>query len=563
MRHCVKRALCVLVSISILFTLVSVLTLSTTASSNKCTAIAVGNNFIVVQTTAGEVWGWGDNINGVLGTAISNETNTDITAPVKISLPNGVNSTAISAGFDHVLCLGSDGNVYAWGNNAFGQLGVTVSNDVVRIPTCITSLSDKNIIAISAGKQFSLALSSDGTVYSFGKNDKGQLGYEFSDDSAEFSATPTQIPALNEVTIAQISAGYESALAIDEDGKAYLWGSTEHYVLGEKTNSGYKLPSLYSTSKTEASIVSAALNEKHSAFLLEDGKIGFLGSNDYSQFGNGETGGEASALKVVDISSLNATTSAISDQQTVLLSSDGKVYTAGNRLPNNAESASDTFVLLFEEEEKTATAIAAGYQNAAMIASDGSVWVWGSNSNGQLGNGTSGNGGQATPSKVFGSDDFSYIMSNTPQYKDVPITVKTTVPAPTYSITIPQTIQLNELRQTTENAENRFAWVEFQISSQNVSNLFGEKSIQVSVEPGNGQSFCLQDGNGNTIPFELFDCENASNAISDGILKEFTESDQTEGTWIRVDQSIISKSGIYTGTLIFRYSVVDITDENN
>ena len=559
MHHHAKRALCVLVSLSVLFTLLSALTLSTIAASDPITPdIAVGDGFIIVQTNKGEVWGWGDNSDGVLGPARSNEINWHVTAPVKITLPNAVKSTAISAGFDHVLCLGSDGNVYAWGKNEYGQLGTAVTNDPIKTPTKVEGLSGKNITAIAAGYQFSIALGSDGKVYSFGANNFCQLGYELQD--ATYSTAPTQISALSNASIKKISAGYQSAAAIDATGKAYLWGSTKNYLLGVDETPN-PLPPTLMTQTT--SVISAALTNTYSAFLLENGTVGFMGSNAYGQYGNEETDATFSKVfKVTDTSTLNIKDIAVSDQQTVLLGTNGKVYTAGNRLPNNAESASNTFVPLFDENEKTAIAIAAGYQNAAMIASDGSVWVWGNNSCGQLGNGTEGNDGSATPAKVFGSDDFSYIMDRSSHTKDVPLTFKTTVPAPTYTITIPSTIAIGELRQTDPNADNRYSWTEFEISAQNVANLFGEKQIQVSVSPGSGNTFCLQDGHGNTIPFALFDSPSSQNAMSGNVLVNFTKSNQKESTWIRIDQSQLSKSGIYSGTLTFHYSVVNIPQNN-
>ena len=234
MRHCLKRALCILASLSVLLTLLSVFTVSTTASSTSSTPeISVGDKFMIVQTATGEIWGWGDNANGVLGNALSERTGTNVTTPTKISLPNAVKSTAISAGADHVLALGSDGNVYAWGNNAYGQLGFENGGTMQSTPTLVEALQNKNVIAVSAGRFFSLALTEGGQVYSFGTNHLLQLGYAFAEnDPSTMSATPTLIAGLSSVFITQISAGYDSAIAIDINGKAYLWGSTKNCILG-------------------------------------------------------------------------------------------------------------------------------------------------------------------------------------------------------------------------------------------------------------------------------------------------------------------------------------------
>lgn len=557
MRHNVKRAFCLLVSLSILLTLTAVFTLSTTAAiPSKGPMIAVGNNFMIVQTESGEIWGWGDNSNKVLGTASSDTTGSNITSPTKITLPNGITSVSISAGYDHVLMLGSDGNVYAWGNNTAGQLGTDVS-DSLAVPTLVEGLCGKNIKAVAAGKRFSLALTDGGSVYSFGLNDELQLGYE---PTTEFSHTPALIEELSGVFVAQINAGYESSDAIDVNGKVYLWGSKEGSLLGTSGKNPVT-PFALPDSKTTTPIVCSVLSGTHSAFLLNDGTMGFMGVNDYGQYGNSEINSEESIrFKPTDTSTLGVSAIAVSDQQTVLLTVDGKVFTAGARIPNDESSATNTFVPLFGEQQKVpvATAIAAGYRNGAMIAQDGSIWTWGDNSCGQLGNGAIGEG-QATPVKVFASNDSDFDMGQAPSVMDVPMKFTTTVPSPTYAIVIPSTVNVGELRQTNESDPNRNALTKFTVKAQNVGNLFGEKEIQVSVRSNDaGGVFYLQDGNGATLPFELFADESLQTSINSGdIFARFSENGSVD-TWICIDQSKISKSGIYNGVLVFSYTVEEI-----
>lgn len=562
MRHYVKRALCLLVSLSILLTLASILTISTTAViGSPEPMIAIGDKFMIVQTASGEIWGWGDNASGVLGNVSSPETGTNITAPTKIDLPNGVTSVSISAGADHVLMLGSDGNVYAWGNNEYGQLGVDNGGLPLSVPTCVTELEGKNMIAIAAGQRFSLALSDAGDVYSFGLGDKLQLGYELA-DGATYSVAPTKVPALDNVFITQISAGIASVTVIDIDGKAYLWGSTKNYLLGTVDNQSVPaLPFALPSTKTTTPLLASALCSTHSAFLQNDGDIGFMGLNNYGQYGNNESTPQHSArYKITHTSTLNISAIAVSEQQTVLLSRDGKVYTAGARIPNDESSAGNTFATLFENAS-AATAIAAGYQNGAMLAQDGSVWTWGDNSRGQLGNGSVGDG-QATPVKVHLQNGSDFGIGQAPTIKEVPIKFKTSVPAPTYAIVIPSTINVGELRQTDATDPNRNSFTKFTVSAQDVANLYGEKEIQISVSTKNENGvFCLQDGNGNVLPFDLLSTQDSQTPMSNGdIMTSFTE-DGSVDAWIRIDQSKITKSGIYNGVLVFSYSLNDINEE--
>ena len=554
MRYCVKRVLCLLVCVCTLLTLTVAFTLSTTASlPQKAPMVSIGNEFIIVQTASGEIWGWGDNSTGVLGTA-SSETN--VTSPTKIALPQGVTSVSVSAGFDHVLMLASDGNVYAWGNNEAGQLG-TEGGEKILTPTLVEGLRGKNVVAVSAGRRFSLALTDGGRVYAFGLNDKLQLGYE---STPEFSATPTLIAALSGVFVKQINAGYNSATAVDINGKVYLWGSANNGVLGYD-DSNTHLPTTLSDSKNALPVVGADISANHSAYLQNNGTVGFMGLNKYGQYGNSSTDQNPSVrFKTSDTSALGVIEIATADTQTVLLTKSGKVYTAGARNPNDVSSASNTFVPLFGEETQTpvAISIAANYKNGAMIAQDGSIWTWGANSCGQLGNGTTSEG-QATPVKVMITTDSDFDMGQAPTVMSVPIKVTTSVPAPTYAITIPATIDIGELRQTDEADPNRHSLSKFTVTATNVDNLFGEKEICVSVTSGNTDgTFCLQDESGNTLPFELFREANAQTSIASGNVFARFDKNGSVDTWIRIDQSKITESGIYNGVLIFSYTAQDV-----
>ena len=614
MRHHVKRALCLLVSLSILLTLVSILTLSTTAViGSPEPMIAIGNQFVIVQDANGKLWGWGDNTNGVLGTAYSPQTGTAITSPIQLDLPSNVTSVYVSAGHDHVLMLASDGCVYAWGNNEYGQLGIDNGGAMITSPTLVSALQNKDIVAVATGTRFSLALSRSGQIYSFGINNHLQLGYAL-ENGADYSTTPKLIaaPALENVVITKIHAGVSSASAIDEGGKVYLWGATENYILGTNDQNIDAEPFALPETKTTTPILDVALSSTHSAFLLNDGTVGFMGLNTYGQYGNKATENTPSKrFRITDTSALHVSDIAASDGQTVLLSSDGTVYTAGARIANDETSASNTFIPLFTKSEQSpvAIAIATKYQNGAMIARDGSVWVWGNNSYGQLANGFIGEG-SASPVQVCEQSGSRFKMDveqpkpeepptteETPTTEELPTTeetptteeppkpeeppiiedttteetpdvpqdtppeITTSVLAPTYAIEIPATVNVGELRKTEDTNSNTSSFTKFTVSVKDIADFYGEKEIRVSVSSKNADGiFCLQDQNGNILPFDILTVMDVQTAIHSGdLLASFRENGTTDA-WICIDQSKMIESGIYQGILVFSFTLVDLNE---
>src|SRR5206468_1644563 len=133
------------------------------------TAIAAGSTFSLALVSDGTVWGWGQNQNGQLAQAAIHST----TTPVRVGDVGGV--SAIAAGEFHTLALMQDGTVWAWGGNSTGALG----DDATRgqntpAPAPVRGLA--GVRAIAAGGVFSAALKADGTVWAWGDNAHGQLG---------------------------------------------------------------------------------------------------------------------------------------------------------------------------------------------------------------------------------------------------------------------------------------------------------------------------------------------------------------------------------------------------
>lgn len=186
-------------------------------------AIAAGADDSLALRSDGTVWAFGLNEFGQLGSAANNGTKAPNSVPTMVAGLSDV--VAIAAGLSHTLALRSDGTVWAFGFNYFGQLGTTSDNlsGVVAhpIPTQVPGLS--NVVAIAAGDRHNLALRSDGTVWAFGHNVFGQLGTDTNNNIYESAnPTPTQVAGLSGAVA--VAAGGASSWVVRSDGSVWAFG---------------------------------------------------------------------------------------------------------------------------------------------------------------------------------------------------------------------------------------------------------------------------------------------------------------------------------------------------
>ena len=189
---------------------------------NGLIALATGDYHSLALKSDGTVWAWGYNYYGQLGDG----STTSSTTPVQVSGLSGV--IALAGGYSHSLALKSDGTVWAWGSNYSGQLG-DGSTTSSTTPVQVSNLD--GVVALAAGSYHSLALKSYDTVWAWGYNYYGQLGDGSTDSSTGNRSTPVQVSGLRGV-IALAGGGYHS-LALKSDGTVWAWGRNYHSQLGE------------------------------------------------------------------------------------------------------------------------------------------------------------------------------------------------------------------------------------------------------------------------------------------------------------------------------------------
>lgn len=185
----------------------------------------------------------------------------------------------------HSLAIKTNGTLWAWGENSFGQLGIEGIDDQY-LPVSVDT--DTNWVAISAGENHSLGLRSDGTLWAWGWNAFGQLG----DGTETNRAIPTVIGADTDWTA--VAAGYRHSVALKSDGSLWSWGCNGAGQLGDGSTTSTNSPIRIGT----AAYVAIATGKEHTTALKADGTIWAWGGNAFGQLGDGTTERKLSPTQV-------------------------------------------------------------------------------------------------------------------------------------------------------------------------------------------------------------------------------------------------------------------------
>ena len=339
--------------------------------------VSAGGDHSLAVGSDGNAYAWGDNYYNQLGDGTITTTEYKNT-PVKVSKPADAppdfTYVQVSAGQYHSLALGSDGNAYAWGHNAYGELGDGTETDrhtPIKVDKPANTPPDFTYVQISGGWQQSLALGSDGNAYGWGFNGYGELG----DGTAFYERTtpvkvckPADTPA--DFTYVQISSGYFHGLAVGSDGNAYAWGYNEYGELGNNTSGKNANPvpvrvhnPASPTDKSKGlKAVQVSAGWQHSLALDSDGNAYAWGYNEYGELGNNTTSG-----------------------------------TNANPVPvrvHDPDSPAD------ESKGLKAVQISGGWDHSLAVGSDGNAYGWGRNGYSQLSEGTGNYNPRSAPTLV-------------------------------------------------------------------------------------------------------------------------------------------------------------------
>lgn len=363
-----------------------------------------GSSFAVA--TDGTVWAWGQNVYGQLGDG----STTNRTSPVQVQGLTG--TIAVDASYLFSLALKSDGTVWSWGYNYYGQLGNGSTKDQT---TSAQVQGLTGVIAISAGVNHSLALKNDGTVWAWGGNGIGQLG----DGTLNDRSTPVQVQGFTGITA--IAGGDGRSMALKSDGTVWIWGdysSGTFEEIGQLLNRAVPVQVQGLTG-----VIAIAQGDHYSLAVKNDGTVWAWGWNNYGQLGDGTATGRPTPVQVQGLTSVRAI--AASNVHSLAIKNDGTVWTWGFTFTGNGY-ISLQFTPVLVQELAGVTAVSAGFNHTLALKSDGTVWALGDNYGGQLGDGTTTD--RYVPVQIFSLDKTAPITTdNAPagwSNKDVAVTLK-------------------------------------------------------------------------------------------------------------------------------------------
>ena len=417
------------ISVLLIFLVILITSIPAHAMEAGSTRIVSNGETTFLIEPDGTVKGWGRNTKGELGIGTSIDEYSPVTiqglSNIKEIIPNDY-------GHGYFFAIDNEGNVYAWGYNGYGQLGLDPTANLL-IPTLILNLPPVSEIVINEYTTY--AITTDGDVYAWGKNDYGQVG----NNSKINQLTPVKVGYLSKVS--SIICKAKIVFAITQDKNVYAWGRADDYQMGNGTaipaqtiplrimglsnvdevatngvtsfaicnnrqdvyswGEGWRgeLGTYAERNRTPVRVwtlsdlnesIDEIIIENNTCFAITDSNTLYgWGYNSYNQVGTGGTFNVSIPTKILDIPKVNEFI--FNGYSGIVLGTDGCVYSWGKNPYGETGNGSTSRIATPQKLNvlgDTVTKIFNGNNSMYALKDNGEVYAWGINTSGQLGIGT-------------------------------------------------------------------------------------------------------------------------------------------------------------------------------
>ncbi|XP_058120620.1 probable E3 ubiquitin-protein ligase HERC4 isoform X2 [Anopheles coustani] len=293
------------------------------AQAEDVSQAACGASHTLFLTKEGKMYACGNNDHGQLGhdTCILPNKRPQLVT----SLDNYI-ITQISCGTAHSLALTNWGQVFSWGSNALGQLGHELEIGRQPTPRLIKPIAAKHVVQIASGQYHCLALTNSGELYAWGSNAYGQLGIG---STSEKVSTPTLVESLAGVPLAFIACGGNHSFAVSKSGAIFGWGKNTFGQLGLNDLNSRCYPTQLRTLRS-LGVRYVSCGDDFSVFLTNEGGVFTCGAGSFGQLGHGSCSNEILPRKVFELMGSKITQIACGRRHTLaFVPSRGKIYGFG------------------------------------------------------------------------------------------------------------------------------------------------------------------------------------------------------------------------------------------
>lgn len=342
-------------------------------------SVSAGASHTVALLSSDRLCAWGRGEDGQLGLGSADEKLT----PAEVVALRGRRLSSVACGADHTTAFSdAEKTVWSWGWGDFGRLGLGHSTDVF-LPQPVRSLSNRGIRQIACGDCHCIAITAEGELFSWGRNQNGQLGIGTTEDAL----VPTEITALKGTPMAMVAAGAEHTAAVSQDGGLYGWGWGRYGNLGLGDRADRHVPEKVTSVEGEK-MAKVACGWRHTITVNEAGKLFTFGWSKYGQLGHGDNRDHLTPSPVASMAEKTILQVSGGWRHSVALDSEGTVFAWGwnkfGQVGNGTNEDQNAPQRVTTISEKV-TQVSCGWRHTVCLTEGSNVYAWGRATSGQLG----------------------------------------------------------------------------------------------------------------------------------------------------------------------------------